>query len=54
MGYWDERTFSAVHLSGWDMILEEPALSDANAQLSTSKEPVTMWLLNMPQLALTV
>ena len=47
IGYLEEDTFYVAHLSGWDMILAEPALSTANAQISSSKEPVTMQPPNM-------
>ena len=42
IGYLEERTFNVAHLSGWDMILEEPAVSAMNTQISGSKEPVTI------------
>ena len=38
--YIEERTCYVGHLLGWDMILEELALSAANIQISDSKEPV--------------
>ena len=54
IGYLEERTFYVAHLSGWDMILGEPALSAANAQISASKEPVTVQPPNMQRFPLMV
>ena len=39
--YIKEHIFYVEHLSGWDMIYGEPALSASYAQISASKEPVT-------------
>ena len=47
IGYLEECNFYAVHLSGSDMILGEPALSAAKAQISAFKEPVTIQAPNM-------
>ena len=52
--YLEERTFYVEHLSGRDMILAEPAPSAANAQISASKEPVTIQPPNMQRCPLTV
>ena len=54
IGYLEERTFYVAHLSGWDMIFGEPALSAINAQISTSKEPVTIQPSNIQRFPLTV
>ena len=54
MGYVEERTFYVAHRSGWDMILVEPASNAVNAQISASKEPVTIQASNMQQFLLTV
>ena len=49
----EEQTFYVTHLSGWDMILGEPALSVVKAQISASTEPITIQPLNMQQFPLT-
>ena len=54
IGYLEEHIFYAAHLSRWDMILGELALSAMNAQISASKEPVTIEPPNMQQFPLTV
>ena len=45
--YWEEDTFNVANLSGWDMILEEPALSATMAQISGSKEHITIQAPNI-------
>ena len=47
IGYLEERTCYVAYLSRWDMMLGEPALSTANTQISTSKEPMIIQLANM-------
>ena len=47
IGYLKEHTFYIEHHSGWDMILEEPGLYTAHAQMSGSKEPLTIQTPNM-------
>ena len=42
IGCLEESTFYLAHLSGWDMILREPALSAVNAEISASKEPISI------------
>ena len=54
MGYLEQRAFYVAHLSGWDMILGEPALSAVKEQISASKDPVTIQPLNMQWFPLTV
>ena len=54
IGYLEGRSFYVAHLSGWNMILEEPSLSAANVQISASKEPVTIQPPNMQRFPLTV
>ena len=54
IGYLEEPTFCVADLLGWDMILAAPALSAAKAQISASKEPVTIQPPNMQQFPLTI
>ena len=42
IGYLQEHTFYMAHLSGWDMILQESALTGVNVHISTSKKPVSI------------
>ena len=54
IGYLEEQTFYVAHLSGSYMILGEPVPSAAKAQISASKEPVTVETSYMQSFALTV
>jgi hypothetical protein len=54
MGYLEKRTFYVAHLSGWDMILGEPALSSVKALIPATKEAVTIQPPNMQRFPLTV
>ena len=54
IGYLEERASYLAYLSGWDMILGEPALSAAFAQISASEEPITIQAPNMQRFVLTV
>lgn len=52
IGYLEECIFYVGNLSGWDMILEEPALSASKTQISTFKKLVIKQLRNMQRFLL--
>ena len=53
LGYTEIRTFYVAHLSGWDLILGEPALTSINAVISAGKSPVTIQPAGMERFTLT-
>ena len=54
IGYLEECTFYVVQLTKWNIVLGALALSAANAQISASKQPVTIQPPNMEQFPLTI
>jgi len=51
-GYTETRTFSVVHLAGWDMILGKPALTALNALIPAGPKPVTIQPEGMARFAI--
>ena len=54
IGYLEARTLCVAHLSGWDIILGEPAVSAAKAQISNSEEPITIQPSDIQQFPLII
>ena len=54
IGYLEEHTFYVAHLSEWDIIIGELALSAVKAQISASKEPVPIQPPNVQRFPLIV